>query len=393
MKRSRFLLASALFLACAASAICPAHAGDDPADARVIPAPFAPLEYLVGEWKGQAIPKDNTAQQFRGWTEKHVWAWTFTKGKPTGLSFTIKDGKVLGSGTLTFDPQKERYRLEGKEPGARGRVIAFEGKLDSSGKQLVLDQTHEETDPPPADGELRISLRPNANFLRYTMMHDRKAPGAAVFTRTTEVGVTKEGETFAAGASATERAKCIVTGGAATMTVSFEGKTFSLCCSGCLGEFNDNPQKYVKKAALLLANQSGKSSSASAPMKKRGRDDAFAGDVDENSESPRPAAKTKKTGEPAAGKAAKSDEAEGDSAESAKPKEKAEPKKEKETDKDASKTAASKAATLLRLGRTLERAGKADQALANYKQVVKDFPKTPSAKTAAERIKELEAKD
>ncbi len=167
----------------------------------MIPAPFAPLEYLVGEWKGQAIPKENAAQQFRGWTEKHAWAWTFTKGKPTGLSFTIKDGKVLASGKLSFDPQKELYRLEGKEPGARGKVIAFEGKLDSSGKQLVLDQTHEESDPPPADGQLRISLRPNANFLRYTMMHDRKPPGAAVFTRTTEVGVTKEGEAFAAGAS------------------------------------------------------------------------------------------------------------------------------------------------------------------------------------------------
>ena len=153
-------------------------------------------------------------QQFRGWTEKHAWAWIFTKGKPTCLSFTIKDGKVLASGKLTFDPQKELYRLEGKEPGARGKVISFEGKLDSSGKQLVLDQTHEETDPLPADGQLRISLRPNANFLRYTMTQDRKAPGAAVFTRTIEVGVTKEGETFAAGASATERPKCIVTGGA-----------------------------------------------------------------------------------------------------------------------------------------------------------------------------------
>ena len=178
---SRSLLPAAVLVlvlvACAGSVSPLAHATDDPADARVIPAPFAPLEYLVGEWKGQAIPKDSSVQQFRGWTEKHAWAWTFTKGKPTGLSFTIKDGKVLASGALSFDPQKELYRLEGKEPGARGKVIAFEGKLDSSGKQLVLDQTHEESDPAPADGQLRTSLRPNANFLRYTMLHDRCAPG------------------------------------------------------------------------------------------------------------------------------------------------------------------------------------------------------------------------
>ena len=61
---------------------------------------------------------------------------------------------------------------------------------------------------------MRISLRPNANYLRYTMAQDRKDPDAAVFSRhATEVGVTKEGEAFAAGATTTERPKCIVTGG------------------------------------------------------------------------------------------------------------------------------------------------------------------------------------
>jgi YHS domain-containing protein len=385
MTRARSLLRAALLLACAASGGFRAHATDDASDSRGIPAPFAPLEYLVGEWKGQAIPKDHTAQQFRGWTEKHAWAWIFTKGKPTGLSFTMKESKILASGKLTFDPKQEVYRLEGKEPGARGKSIVFEGKLDSSGKHLVLDQTHKEGDPPPAEGELRISFRPNANFLRYTMTHDRKAPGAAVFARTTEVGVTKEGETFAAGSAATERAKCIVTGGAATMTVSFEGKSFPLCCSGCLGEFNDNPQKYVKKATLMLANQAGKPQSSSASTKKRGRDDAFAGDIDESTESARPAAKAKKTDSPGAAKAAKADDADDDSTDSAKSKDKSDPKK-----KDAAQTPAAKAATLLRLGRALERAGKTDQALANYKQIVKDLSKTPSAKTASERIKALE---
>jgi TolA-binding protein len=44
----------------------------------------------------------------------------------------------------------------------------------------------------------------------------------------------------------------------------------------------------------------------------------------------------------------------------------------------------------VRLGRALERSGKTDQALANYRQVVKDYPDTPSAKTAKERLKDLE---
>ena len=55
------------------------------AEPRDIPAPFAPLEYLVGRWNGHGIPKDNPAKQFRGWAEKHTWAWMFAKGKPVGL--------------------------------------------------------------------------------------------------------------------------------------------------------------------------------------------------------------------------------------------------------------------------------------------------------------------
>ena len=75
----------------------------------------------------------------------------------------------------------------------------------------------------------------------------------------------------------------------------------------------------------------------------------------------------------------------------AKAKNKAAPKKD--TPKTVAAKAAARAATLVRLGRSLERAGKTDQALANYREVVKDLASTPSAKTAAERIKELEQKD
>jgi YHS domain-containing protein len=371
---------------CAASSCSPAHAADESAEAREIPAAFAPFEYLVGKWKGQGVPKDNSAQQFRGWDEKHAWAWIFDHGKPSGLSFTIEGGKFVASGKLTFNPKTKLYRLDGKEPGSKGAAIAFEGKLDSTGKRLVLERIRKSSDAETESDAMQISLRPNANFLRYTMTQDLKPEGAAQFARAIEVGVTKEGETFAAGAAASERPKCIVTGGQATMSVTFEGQTFQLCCSGCLGEFNDNPQKYVKKAALMAATQAAKPKSASGPPRSRGRDDAFAADVVESSASPVLPAKAKMRDTPEAKKApaAKSDDGEATEPDRGKPAPK----------KDSAKTPASKAtaraATLVRLGRALERSGKTEQALANYRQVVKDYPNTPSAKTAAERIKALE---
>ena len=50
---------------------------------------------------------------------------------------------------------------------------------------------------------------------------------------------------------------------------------------------------------------------------------------------------------------------------------------------------AARGATLLRLGQNLEKSGKTAAALKQYQQVVKDFPNTPAARTAADRIKTL----
>jgi len=48
---------------------------------------------------------------------------------------------------------------------------------------------------------------------------------------------------FAAGSAVPE---CVVTGGLGTATVTYMGKTYFVCCTGCRDEFNSDPAKYVK---------------------------------------------------------------------------------------------------------------------------------------------------
>lgn len=339
---------------------------------RDIPPAFAPLEYLVGKWNGQALPKD-TAQSFRGWPESHTWAWIFLKGKPTGMSVAIRGGKVLAEGKLTFDPGRKRYRLEGTAPKLGGSPIAFEGAFDPSGKMLVLDQIapgrRGATDV--GSGTIRLSFRPNSNFIRYTMWVDRKDVGSVQFHRATEVGLTKEGESLAGGSTASDRPRCIVTGGAATMTLTYQGRTFPICCSGCRDEFNENPEKYLKKASLMAQFPGAKGKAAQpAPSAVSRFEDAFAGDVAEmpskkvNGRSARAPAKPESDDE---GSAAKKPES-----------------------KSATSNAAARAASLLRIGQNLEKSGKTEAALANYKRIVKDFAETPAAKTARQRIQAIE---
>jgi YHS domain-containing protein len=377
---ARFVsLSAALAIVAIGSPGPPGPVRADDSKGREVPAAFSPLEYLVGSWKGTATPKDS-AQSFRGWPESHTWAWIFTKGKPTGLSLSIRGGKVLAGGKLTYDNAQRRYRLEATESKPGGGLIAFAGSLDASGKKLVLDQVGHDSGAGQPRGTIRLSIRPNANFIRYTMWVDRKDPGDVQFSPSIEVGLTKEGESLAAGASSSERPKCIVTGGAATMTLTYQGRTFQICCTGCRDEFNENPEKYIKKASLLAQTEGAKSKSGPSPARVSRTEDAFAADVDDA-----PAMKEKRPASGASPKTAKADpspdpDVDGASKSSTK----------KSTEKSAPSQPSTRAAGLLQVGQNLERSGKSIAALGYYKRIVKDYPDTPAAKTAKQRIKAID---
>jgi YHS domain-containing protein len=333
-------------------------------DGREIPEPFLPFEHLIGSWKGQGIP---TANRLKGWPEKHMWAWKFARGVPVGMSLVLEGDKALARAELTCDADGKQYRLQGTDPA--GKAVAYVGTYGgtSSSKMLTLDRAG---DTP--EGKERLVLWPNSNLIRYALWLERQDPGAPQFKRIIEVGLTKEGEAFAAGGSAADLPKCIITGGAASMTVSYQGKTYPLCCSGCRDEFNDNPEKYVKKAALR-AERGGAQTPVKAAAASVGKDDgAFAGFGDEST--PR----SKATPRPAAPK--------GEAAPAP-----ADPTETPKADEGAGKDEA-RAASLLRLGQNLEKSGKPAAALPYYRRIVKEYPATAAARTAAARVKALGGK-
>jgi YHS domain-containing protein len=341
-----------------------AAASQEDQDRGLSPA-LVPLEYLVGRWKGQGVPKDNPALRFRGWTETHIWAWVFEKGKPVGLRVEVQGGKVFTQGRLTFDPGERRYRLEASPAGKPAQPRVFAGTLDRSGKRLDLERS----DP---SGTERVSLRPNANFVRYTMSVDRKEPEAGGFSPRIEVGLTREGESLGSGAVAQELPRCIVAGGAATLTVSYQGQSYPICCTGCRDEFNENPEKYLKKLAVRSA-AAGEAKGKPAQASKVSRfEDAFASDVP--AEEPNGKAAMKPGLSPPALGAS-------DSAKGRKPAPSPEPSEKKTV---------SRAATALRMAQNLDKSGKTDAALKAYRQIVKDYPGTAQARAAAARIKALQ---
>jgi hypothetical protein len=355
---------------------------------REIPPAFANLEYLVGRWLGQGVPRESGAQQFRGWSETHTWAWVFSQGRPTGLSVTIERGKIFTSGRLTYNQARAVYRLEANGPKTDRGALVFEGTIDGSGKMLVLEQLGSTPAAVPSRAALKLTLRPNSNFVRYSMWVDRREPGAVAFSRWIDVGLTKEGETFAAGAATTERPRCIVTGGAATLTVDYEGRSFPVCCTGCRDEFRENPLKYLAKANRKGPAEPGETRGvAKAPARASRFEDAFSGDVLDAPGDPKRASRQDGPRPEATRDDAGSDRRE--DAKPADPRAKQRPPSKKSAAATPASPPASRAAALLQIGQNLEKSGKTDAALGYFRRIVKEYPATPAAKTAAQRLKAI----
>jgi hypothetical protein len=197
-----------------------------------------PLNVLIGTWKGTGYPegvsKDERAVGM--WTETVTWGWAFN-GTDAWLTVEFAKGKHYKRGELRFSTDKAApFRLTLTTPDRATHV--YTGRL--ADKTLTFDRTGG-----PADQEERLVfslLHHNRHLYRF---ESRPAGTALAFSKKFQVGATKEGVPFA---DVPKGPECVVSGGLGTSKVSFMGKDYYVCCSGCRDEFKANPEKYAKEA-------------------------------------------------------------------------------------------------------------------------------------------------
>jgi hypothetical protein len=192
---------------------------DDKAKAREA---LKALNDYVGSYKG-AGPT---------WTEKVVWGWKF-KGDDRWLHLDIEKGKHFKSGDLRYLPDQAKYELKLKT--VDDKEMVFLGQL--KGELLNLDYT----DPDTKQG-LRLVMNTVDEGARFIYKMQKKK--GTIYAPDYQVACSKEGESFAGGG---KKNLCVVTGGLGTMAVSYKGKTYYVCCSGCRDAFNENPEKIIKE--------------------------------------------------------------------------------------------------------------------------------------------------
>lgn len=192
-----------------------------------------PFGGFVGEWRGSAQVERGKTRG--GWLEDAAWAWKLTADS-AALEGKITRGKYLKS--LLIRPGSKPHTYAAEAVLADGSKRSFSGK-ENTKNGLVL--TAEDS---AGEGVKRITITPYHDTRLIVLLEGQAADNE--YTRLGEVGYTRKGVAFAAGESGPV---CIVTEGRGTMQVSYKGKTYYVCCSGCKDLFNENPEAILAEAA------------------------------------------------------------------------------------------------------------------------------------------------
>ncbi len=209
-------------------------------DSKAVSAKDAlqPFNVLIGSWKGTGIPEGSKEEREAGtWTETITWGWQF-KDTDAWMTATFDKGKHFTKGELRYTPDKDQARFTFTLTALDKSTAVYAGTLKD--KVLTLDRT----DGPSGESQrMVISL---LHFNRYLYRVETRPAGTTVaFTKLYQVGATKEGVPFA---NVPKGPECIVSGGLGTIKVSYKGKDYWVCCSGCRDAFKEDPEKYIKEA-------------------------------------------------------------------------------------------------------------------------------------------------
>lgn len=228
---------AALFGGVATGAEQPAEAAAEAAAKDKVA--LAPLQSYIGGWRG--VGQVQRGSNKGAWTEQSDWAWHFDK-QHAAITFTAPKGKHFIAGEIRATDQAGVYELFASQAADDKTKRRFTGLIDDDGRLVFTvpkpDSDDSASPAPPADAVARITLRQVAGGDRLVVLLEKRLAAGDRYAQVAEIGYTRIGAQFAQGSGKPE---CVVTGGAGTITVMHEGKTYFVCCTGCKELFEADP--------------------------------------------------------------------------------------------------------------------------------------------------------
>jgi hypothetical protein len=225
--RCRFLACAAALLALVAGVSQTAE--PTPKEKEASKSALQAFNDYIGDWQANGETKQGKSEF---WKEAISWGWKFPKDEAPYLHIEFKDSKNFTGGDLKYLPGKKKYQLTITDKGGKEKV--FEGEL----KRKVLTFTSVDSS---SKDKYTLNMSTTNEGALLNMDYAVQTGGVGIDKKLFIVQGKKEGSSISGG----KKNVCVVSGGVGTRAVSFMGKTYYVCCSGCADAFAENPKKFV----------------------------------------------------------------------------------------------------------------------------------------------------
>jgi hypothetical protein len=215
------------------------------------------LQTLLGAWRGST---QRDVGDFKGLDEPE-WVWDLQSDRQRpALVMTSEDGVYFRE--LRIAAGREPGQFEMSATGRDGDVRRFDGQFTEPVEEfqptgakvhrkfkLQFDERSPAGNRPP----WRVVLNQQHND-RFLLELEKLQPSGAF--RFDTVAHQRAGTTIAAEDSEYGERKCIISGGLGTIAVSYQGRSYWVCCTGCRAAFEEDPETWLKEAADRAARES-----------------------------------------------------------------------------------------------------------------------------------------
>jgi hypothetical protein len=221
-------------------------AADPAASRQALLNEMMPLQIMLGTWRGTTQTKIG---DFNG-LDAPAWVWDFqTDRNHPAMVMNSEESAYFRAARLTWLAESKQFQMTTTDQDGRQR--SFQGTFSQVPETVQGDdnkpqQTYKlaliEVNAADPKDQWQIVFNQQRND-RYLMELSKKRGGN--FARFETVATQREGTSFALSDDDYGDRKCVISGGLGTMQVSYQGKSYWVCCTGCKAAFEDDPATWI----------------------------------------------------------------------------------------------------------------------------------------------------
>ncbi|QDT40840.1 YHS domain protein [Gimesia alba] len=209
-----------------------------------------PLQIMLGEWGGTTFKKIGgfSSVETLGW----VWDLQTDPAQPA-LVMNADKSRYYENARLTYLTDKQKYQLTLTDKAGKKRI--YEGNFSVPLKKVpgdddpnIMHSTYKLSlsmvQPADENKHAQIILNQQNNDRYMFEIYDLRGDS---YARIDTINTRRKGTSFAKSDSDYGEKTCVISGGLGTSQVTYQGKSYWVCCSGCRKAFDANPEKWIAK--------------------------------------------------------------------------------------------------------------------------------------------------